>query len=244
MTGSRFSGFAAPVQSGLLYGAEGSSKTTSDLYTIDPVTVALTSVGPIGFALTGMAFRPSDGVLFGATSQQSASDARSLITIDTSTGTGTLVGAFLIGGGSTLGDIAFTQDDSLYGYDTGSHTLWEVNTSTGLATQVSGTVAGGQGFGCSVDSSDNFYVFHTTSGVFYLVNVSTGGLTAQPNLNNSPISGSVGAASFDSADVCYASLLSALSVHLVTIDIATGTITDVGATPGGERIDAICWSVT
>ena len=125
MTGMNIGGNAAggaPPAEAVLYAAQGSVTTTSDLYTIDPDTGAATSVGAIGFSLTGMAFRPSDGVLFGVTSNNSASNPRSLITIDPDTGAGTLVGA--LGVTSGLADIAFRSDDVLYGYTPSTRTLY------------------------------------------------------------------------------------------------------------------------
>lgn len=228
----------------LLYGGEGASQTTSDLFTIDPATVVLSSIGAAGVAFTGLAFRPSDGVLFGSTSNNSTVNKQSLVTVDTSTGAATLVGNFGIF--QTLGDIAFLSNDSLFGYNAGNRRLYSVNTTTGVATQVSATQipTSGQGYGCSVDSSDNFYVFPKgTSGVFYLVDVTTGGLTAQPSLSGSPFGGSVNAASFDSTDVCYISISDGfINWDLATVDIATGVITDIGPTAGGEKLDAIAWS--
>ncbi len=167
----------------VLYGAKGGPATTSNLYTVDPATAALTSVGASGFAITGLSFRPSDQVLFGVTSNNSASNPRSLITVDATTGAGTLVGA--LGVTSGLADIAFRSDGALYGYSPSNSTLYSVNTSSGAATQVSATAipATALGFGLAFDSTDTLYVFPKgAAGVFYIVDETTGGLTAQTAL--------------------------------------------------------------
>ena len=111
MTGTNVGAVAqvsvTPPVVNVLYGAQAGSQTTSDLYTIDTGTAAGTAIGAIGFAVTGLAFRPSDDVLFGVTSNNSSSNPRSLITIDPETGAGTLVGALGITTG--LADIAFSE---------------------------------------------------------------------------------------------------------------------------------------
>lgn len=227
-----------------LYGARaGPSQTTSDLYTINPATGTATSVGPIGFAVTGLAFRPSDGILFGATSNQSAASPANLITVDPVTGSGTLVGAFGTAGGSGLSDLAFRSDDVLFGYSPANpRRLYTVDQATGAATQVSATaVAAGNGYGLSFDSADTLYEFNQGSaGTYQIVDSNTGGLTAQPTLTGAPVTGAIPAAAFDSADILYA-LINATPTRLVIIDVSASTVADVGATT--QDMDALAWSV-
>jgi hypothetical protein len=240
----KFSGFNGPPPpaSDALYAAKGSSATTSDLYTLDPATGIATSIGPTGYALTGLALRPSDGVLFGATSTQSASHPFSLITIDTTTGAGTLVGAF--GFSSALGDIAFSSDDTLYGFRPDTRTLHTVNTSTGVATPVSGTpvvAPSAFGMGCSFDSSDIFYVFAKRGDVpFYIVDPSTGTPTTQTSLSSPYTLMVVAAASFDTNDALWAVINESGPIwHLSIIDVGTGVVTDVATID--NYFDALAW---
>ncbi len=246
MTGLNTSGVApaivAPPAALALYGAVAGSSTTSDLYLIDTATAAGTSIGPIGFAVTGMAFRPSDNVLFGVASNNSAANPRSLITIDTTTGDGTLVGALGITSG--LADIAFSDTDVLYGYRPANNTLYTVNTTTGAATQVSATAipSGGFGFGLDFDSNGVLYVFpRETNGVFYIVNPATGGLTVQPTLSGTPvIKHPVSAAAFDADDLVWATMLATdPDVYLLTIDVGTATTAEVALTV--DLLDALAW---
>lgn len=82
-------GSGGPAQAALLYGAEGGLFSQVNLYLIDPTTGAVTStIGPIGFGVTGLAFDPIPGTLFGVTT---TSGDRQLITIDPATGAGTVV---------------------------------------------------------------------------------------------------------------------------------------------------------
>src|SRR5262249_34035265 len=112
-----------------LSGALGSTNTTSDLYKIDPATGATTSKGPIGYAVTGMAF--VNGVLYGVTSNNSVSPRR-LITIDPNTGAGTIVGPLGCGPVADIGP----KSGELWGWCEAEDDLVSINTTTGAATVV------------------------------------------------------------------------------------------------------------
>lgn len=246
MTGTNVSGYAVSVTppTDVLYGALGGSSTTSNLYTIDPGTAVATSVGAIGFAMTGLSFRPADSVLFGATSNNSSANPASLVTIDTSTGAGTLVGAFSISGGGTLADIAFRSDNTLYGYGSVTRKLYTVNTSTGAATQVSATAVppAAFGFATGFDTGGTLYTFPKgDAGIFYIVDPATAALTAQPTLSGSPLSplGQISAGKFDSSDVFWATITASGVTWLATIDVGTAVITGVATTT--SLMDALAW---
>ena len=50
-----------------LYGADGAQGNPSNLYLLDPASGAVAqTLGPIGFAVTGLAVDPSPGTLYGA----------------------------------------------------------------------------------------------------------------------------------------------------------------------------------
>jgi hypothetical protein len=245
MVGTNVSGFAsgaAPPAASALYGASGGVNTTSDLYTIDTTTGAGTSIGAIGFGITGLAFRPSDDVLFGVTNNNSASNPRALVTIDTVTGAGTLVGALGVANG--IADISFRSDDALYGYAPTNRTLYSINTSTGAATQVSATAipTSGFGYGDAFDSGDILYVFPKgTAGAFYIVDPATGGLTAQTALSGTAFTnGIINAAAFDVDDLAWVSVISSGPVwDIGTIDVGSSSIAGVGSTV--SNLDALAW---
>src|ERR1700686_4476231 len=85
------------LQAQTLYMATGSNGVNGQLYTVDPSTAVATLVGPIliganPVGITGLAFNPLTGVLYGATSNDGPNPEAALITIDPTTGAATLVG--------------------------------------------------------------------------------------------------------------------------------------------------------
>src|SRR5690349_16376470 len=84
--------FASPAaKAAILYGATGGGNPGS-LYILDPTTGAvITDVGALhdaggnAYAITGLAFRPSDGTLFGSTSNVSPTGTGHLVIIDPTT---------------------------------------------------------------------------------------------------------------------------------------------------------------
>jgi hypothetical protein len=242
VTGINIGGSAipGPPPAGVtLFGGLGGTATNSDLYSIDSATGAATSIGSSGFGLTGLAFRPSDGVLFGVTSNNSAVNPRSLITVDPVTGAGTLVGA--LGVTSGIADISFRSDDALYGYTPSTRTLYTINTTTGAATQVSSTAIPtfGAGYGLAFDSADVLYAFPKGSvgAIYYIVDPTTGGLTAQPTLTGGPVNGAIFAACFDATDLCWITSQLSADTYLATVDVGTSVIAGVGIT--GTFMDAL-----
>src|SRR3954471_17237780 len=94
--------YAASVRSGAV--ARNDVPIAGNLYTINLANGTATLVGSIRLAggkpigVTGMAVHPSDGTIFGITSEQSPNSARSLVTIDPATGAATLVGELGVAG--------------------------------------------------------------------------------------------------------------------------------------------------
>ena len=81
----------------------------------------------IGTSIDDIAIDPTTGVMYGSDTTNSQ-----LITINTSTGAGTVVGSF--GGSVDLEGMGFHSDGTLYG--TEGRRVYTINTSTGAATQV------------------------------------------------------------------------------------------------------------
>src|SRR5262245_10893442 len=102
---------AGRAEADLIYATDGQNGNLGNLYTIDPTTLALATVGPIGFAVTGLALNPITGVLYGDTAPR-GTNTRQLITVNTATGAGTLIGPLGVG----LDGIAFDADGTLYGW--------------------------------------------------------------------------------------------------------------------------------
>lgn len=238
--------------SGTLYAALGSTRTTSNLYTVNPATGVMTSIGPIGFALTGLAVDPTTGILYGLTTPNSTAHPRSLITVDPVTGAGTFIGA-TVSGRDPLTDLAFDSLGNCYGQAQNS-LLASINKATGAATLIgSGAGLPTFGGGLSFDSSDRLY--GAPVGVYvggylhlYSINPATGLYTFAATFSGGPTSSencAAAAASFDASDVLYASVQVAAgpgspSWWLCTINAATGVISP-GVRFSLDFVDALAW---
>jgi hypothetical protein len=167
-----------------LYAATGeNSDSSSDLYTIDPATLTATSVGPIGFALTGLAVDPNSGILYGLTSDTSAAQPHSIITIDPITGAGTFVANIqpITGDNATasVDDICFDSTGQMYGCSDFDGGLVKIDKATGSSTNI--TAGGSPDFGGGLDVDPNtgtlwfvgnrthIYTCDTTTGVLAFV---------------------------------------------------------------------------
>lgn len=226
---------------GILYAARGAAATTSDLYTVDPVTAAASSVGAIGFGVTGLAFDPITGILYGATNVNSGASPKSLITIDPVTGAGTLVGGF---GGKTIPDLAFTAAGVLYGWSSGDNKICSIDTATGAVTLLGASgISGSFGNGLGIDGGDGFYICAKgTNGDLYSGDLGTGAVTALGLMDDSGLFNdvqNVNAVSFDATDVFWAIYLQG---RLATLDVPSRVWTEVGTgLGGGATWDALAW---
>src|SRR5207237_3086687 len=68
---------ARGAEVGVLLGGRGGNQTTSNLYSIDRTAGTATSIGPIGFAITGMSFDPLNGTLYADTTSHSTANPTS-----------------------------------------------------------------------------------------------------------------------------------------------------------------------
>ncbi len=227
----------------ILYGATGGSGA-SNLYILNSTNGSIAStVGPIGYAITGLAFDPTSGVFYGVTSDNSPNASASLITINPVTGIGTLVGSEV--NGRPIADITITKDGTMYGWGEGTDDLYVINKSTGVATRVSNQPIGTYGSGLAANSTDVlFFTGSGRTGPLRTVDKTTGLLTTVATLNGAPGTDGdpVNALAFNSKDVLYGSIgkfLSSTPGHLVTINTTTGAVTDLGVTI--SRLDALAF---
>lgn len=218
----------------ILYAAQGTSATTSDLYTLDPLTGAVSSdIGPIGYAITGLAFDPTSGILYGSTSNNSAANPASIITINTTTGAGTLVGAIGLGVFHAASDICFTSDGQMWGLDS-SDGLIKINKGTGVGT----TIGGGSLFSSAFDSdaTDRFLLVRN-SNIYVLRQDATKTFLSTPV--GWPGFTGTNSGSFGPDSLFYATNPGSPNPFLVTVDWISGTITSIGTTL--SLIDALTW---
>jgi hypothetical protein len=235
---------AAPV----LYGATGvtAADTTpaSNLYTIDPATGATTTVGPIGAALTGLAVDGTSGTLYGVTAGvQLAGTERQLVTINPATGASTVVGSL---GVNEIEDIAFSALGQLYGWNETGDDLVRINKATGAIEKVGESGLGvTSGDGLSFDR--NGQLWGTLDGDFghsFAINPTSGAATPQtarlhgsPNKTGNLISAL--SAACDGLTMYGVVNDYGGATNLVTIDLATGTITNKGSSI--TALDALAW---
>ncbi|MGB7748529.1 MAG: MBG domain-containing protein, partial [Verrucomicrobiia bacterium] len=150
---------------GTLYGI---SNTTA-LVTFNTTNGAITRIGSLSVSgIESLAFRYSDGALFGATSSK-------LYTVNPANGTATLVGNY--GSPTNLGttgqNIRFAQDGNLYVSNTSTNTdVYRINTTNGAATRMGQAV--GFPYLMLQNASSNMY------GVF--INLGSGASNATPEL--------------------------------------------------------------
>lgn len=228
----------------VLYGATGGN-LNSDLYTVNTTTGVTTSIGQIGFAVTGLAVDPITGTLYGSTSLQSPNHPNSIITIDRATGAGTLVGAVGIPG-EEVADLTFDAAGTLYGWtEIYGDDLVTINTATGAATIVGNSTLITYGSGLADVNGTLFYSGDGITGALRTVNKSTGLTTVVTTLHGAPpnTDGIAAMAAHPDTGVLFGVALNDSDVvhpaYLVTINTTTGEVTTVGALP--NDFDAIAF---
>src|SRR5262249_9805630 len=128
--------------------------------------------------LTGIAFRPTDGALFGLTTQGSTTATNALFRIDPITGASTLVGQ--TGLSSIIeGDLAFDPTSGLlYGVQnlsspTSRH-LFTIHQATGVEKTIGSVEGDGDLSGIAFDSAGNLFILdddHSLSAISQVLRV-------------------------------------------------------------------------
>ena len=238
-----FAFICTPIaRAGTLY-ASRAAGSAGELYILNSSTGAvIQDIGPLNDALatnypiTGLAFNPITGVLYGSTADSQVSTQAELVTINPATGLVTLIGAFnagpvnTSGDPATMSDIAFDAAGNLYGVGSiGGPQLYSINTVTGQATVIGSTgLTSTTGGGLGIGPAGTFYGT-PTSGRFGTYNSTTGAYTNIANPTK-PLGSAYAALAFDGS-VLYGLDLGpgpAKLTELVTIDPATGAVTNVG----------------
>jgi hypothetical protein len=232
-----------PAQSQTLYIANGSGGVAGDLYTVNTTTAATTVVGPIlvgalPVAITGLAFHPTARVLFAITSNNSPNLARHLLTINPATGAATDIGALGISGA----DIAFSAAGTLYMSSGSASSLFTVNITTGATTLVGATGVGDSGSGLAINGAGTaYFAGNGANGQIVTLNLGTGAATAGPTLTGAPHpTGTIDSMKFSSTGVLFAVNNANAPNNLVTINVTTGAVTNIGVLP--NSIDGLAFA--
>ena len=232
-----------------LYGADGVGGNSSNLYILNPSSGAIIStVGPIGYAITGLAIHPGTGELYGSTSKKDSKAPSSLVKINKITAAGTVVGPFSASSLLSMPDITFSTSGVLYGWgDTGDPSvddLYSINLTTGSATRIGEAGLSSHGNGIAYSCSGVLFLAgQGNNGLLHTVNLNTGATTQVATLNGAPgpSGSSVGALAFSSNGTLYGVIIDNLvnypSTFLVTINPNTGAVTNLGQSI--DSLDAI-----
>jgi hypothetical protein len=207
-------------------------------------TSAGTSVGPIGRAVTGLAFAP-DGTLYATTARRDG--ALDLLTIDPLTGASTLVGPTIDGAGPTsCTDLTFL-DARLLGWGlpgalTGQRAV-EVDPATGFVTSLGGGLLPGGGNALAADASGLLWVIATLDPVRQIYSVDPADGTVTPTAAVSPDGGVINSMSWLEGVLYVVDSSNAVGQvpgapnDLATLDPVSGILTTIGPLPVG--VDAI-----
>jgi len=236
-------GVLAPLRSAeaqlVLWGSssKGSTPNPSSVFTIDTAGGAATLVGSsgLGNGISGIKFDLRTGNLYGILG--SACTGARLITINTTTGAGTIVG-IVKGAGfdatSTVScaggadSLAFGPDGALYagGWEGGTTggKLLKIDKATGAVLAVLQTPGGANLTGLDFDPSGLLWASHGASnpGVLHTVNPATGGFLSELDLSE-PVT--ISDLAFDADGTLFASLPD--ESQLATIDLTTGAVNRV-----------------
>lgn len=240
-----------------LYGARAAG-AAGELYVLNPANGAVVQdVGPLNDALgtnypvTGLAFHPLTGVLYGATGNSPAATAGTFVSINPATGLVTVIGPFNAGPTNTqgtpttMGDIGFDAAGNLYGVATiGGPNVYSINVATGQATLVgpNGVSTSTSGGGFEIGAGGIAYGTPTSSR-FGTYNLGTGAYTNIANPDKPAGTGAYTALTF-SGSALYGLNTGPGSpppTALVSIDPATGAVTNLG--PSVASLDAIAFQV-
>jgi hypothetical protein len=222
---------AIAFNGGTLYGTTAGSIHSGSLYTINTSTGAGTLVGALvgasnsalKYAITGLAFQPGTGTLFGATSKNSTNSPNSLVTVNPATGAVTVIGAFNIPTNQGPADLTFTPGGTLYGWiEPDADELATINLSTGQATIVGPSGLSTFGSGIASNSSGVlYYAGFGTGGALDTLNASTGAATTIATLGNGNASGDgIAAMAFSPSGVLFGIEGGDTTTALITIALA------------------------
>jgi DNA-binding beta-propeller fold protein YncE len=210
---------------------------TSQLLLLDPTTGALVrTIGPLGYAPSGLAFDPSSGKLYGTTSNNDVNFPDGLIEINMATGAGTPIGT---GAGMLINMPAVNSSGQMFAWTEDSDDPVSVNKSTGVAT-----VLGDAGFSSSEQGmafdKNNVLTFVNGDGEVFTIDTATGAATSLGTIGVRAHHGDFhpGTGKYWGIDET-ASSATGPARNLLVVDIATLTVTST--LPTADDLHAIAF---
>jgi hypothetical protein len=233
----------SPASTEIMFAADGGQGNASQLYELNPATGAVVAtVGPIGFAVTGLAVHPQTHVIYASTSNADANFPGQLISIDWRTGAGTRIG-LLTDGTQTAADLAFASDGTLYGWLSRGKQLATIDLVSGTATAVGPSGLNTFGSGLAISAIGTLYLTGGgDGGSLTLIDTATGSpVSTVPLIGGSGLSEPINALAFSQSGALFGSRGTSCSpcetADLLTINTTTGNITRIG--PSVNKLDAI-----
>jgi hypothetical protein len=235
--------YAASVR-GLATGS--SSGVAGSLYTVNlatgtPTFIAPLRAGGLPIGVTGMAAHPSTGTFYGITSPLSTTQRQSLVSLDVNTGAATLIGEMRLPGS----DIAFNRAGILFTWLPATSQLGIVDITNGSVTPIGPARGSGPPAGLAIDAQGKAYVTPKgAAGTLDTVEIGTGAIVPGPQLSGAPFPTAINSMTFTASGLLLAVNSNAgvpASTRLVTINIATGVVSNIGTLP--DDTDALTFSL-
>lgn len=249
---------SAPTQradAGVIFAATAAG-AAGELYILDPSTGSvIQDVGPtndlsaLNYPITGLAFNPLNGVLYGSTGNAGSVDGL-LVTINPATAQVSVVGPFnagpvnSTGAPATMADLEFDASGNLYGVASiGGPNLYSINPLTGQATLVgaNGVATSTTGGGLAITDLTNVFYGTPTASRFGTYNSLSGAFSNIANPAKPTGGGAYGALSWGDGTL-YGLNVGAGSpppTAIVRFNPATGAVTLIGNTL--NSLDAIAY---
>jgi hypothetical protein len=235
------------------------------LYTVNPNTAAYTLVGPLlvgskPIGITGLAFNPVNGVLYGVTDDFSLNFPDYLVTINPASGAATVVGPLNT---TSISDISFNSTGALYGWDVqvtptqASTFLVSISLTTGTATTIGPVLITPNAFPSTPSNFDGGLAFNPAGVLYSESNIGNQGCCSPYPVtevfekvdpltgNTTPVSSSspfgdssVNSMAFNAAGILFESTVNSDGYSsLYTVDPATGNVNFVGSLPPADPFD-------
>ncbi|MGZ5034167.1 MAG: hypothetical protein ACXWAC_13295 [Usitatibacter sp.] len=220
------------------YSDPGYAGVEGNLYIVDPERAATTLVTPLSVdgktpvGLDGLAIHPRTGVFYGITAPSSSVIPRSLVKFDPKEGNVTLIGDL----GHIGSDIAFDKDGTLFVWLPDTRQVGEVNLDSGAVVPRgrAGTRGAPKGGFALIGSGRALVAATGGSGTLDTVDMATGEITAGPELSGARFPDLISGLAYSSKGVLFAintNFGRSSLANLVTIDVKTGKVTNIGPLP-------------
>lgn len=243
----------APASAQKLYAASvrtiaegGTPGLGGSLYAVELRNVTTTLVGPIRLngelplGITGLAVHPATGIFYGITSSLSRSNPLSLVTVDPATAIARMVGPLKVSGS----DIAFNRAGILFTWIPETSQLGVVSLETGNVTPIGNPGPAGPPAGLAIDPVGIAYITPKgATGTIDTVDIGSGAQSTGPTLTGAPFESNINSMTFTPSGLLLAvnsNAGSPAAARLVTINVATGAVSNLGPLP--DDTDALAFA--